>query len=98
MSESNIYKTYAHLLKWHQKGHALWEPIRADRIRLGSVGYFDKKGRWETIMTSLHDTPPKMQPFTNDVNFVAESGDTARDFTSRNLEGTDFKFQLSFTL
>ena len=96
MSEDNIYKTYAQLLRWHQKGHALWEPIRADRIRLGSVGYFDKKGRWETLFQNLHDTPPEMAPFTKDVTFVSESGDTYRDFTSRNLEGMELGLGISF--
>ena len=92
MSE-NVYKTYAQLLKWHKKGHALWEPIQTHRIPLGSVGYFDEKGRWETVLPHVTAAPTPWQ-FNKTINIVDESTDTAREFRSKNFENVDIKLKL----
>ena len=96
MSHDSIYKIYAQLLKWHNKGHALWEPVRSDRIRPGSVGYFDRKGRWETVLQNVQDVPSPMEPFTKDIKCVEENTDTSRDFISKSFEGIDLNLGIAY--
>ena len=94
MSTDSVHKTYAQLLKWYRRGHALWEPIRSDRIRLGSTGYFDHKGRWNTIFTNIQDVRRPVENFKEEVTLIPESSDTVRDFTYRNIENIKLSLEV----
>jgi hypothetical protein len=94
MTDDNVYRTYAKLLKWHKKGHALWEPVLSPRIQLGSVGYFDEKGRWEEVFRHITAAPPGLQ-FTKEFGNVVESTDDRREFRSKSFENVDINLGVS---
>lgn len=75
MIDDKIFRVYVKLLKWHQKRHATWEPIPSYRIRLGSVGYFDVRGRWEEVLPHVTSAPPVIQ-FIKEFENILESTDT----------------------
>lgn len=84
MSFDNVYETYAKVLKWHNKGLAIWEPLRVDEIKLGNVGYFDSHGRWEPVFEDIKDSS-HTKPFEKDIKIVTTETERARDFTSEHM-------------
>jgi hypothetical protein len=97
MTDDNVYRTYAKLLKWYKKGHALWEPVLSARIQLGSVGYFDEKGRWEEVFPHITDAPAELQ-FTKEFGNIVESTDDRREFRSKSFENIDINLDVSLEL
>jgi hypothetical protein len=85
MSINNVFRTYGDLLKWHNKGHAIWEPLLVDKIKVGSVGYFDSHGRWESLFDSVKDMPSETK-FDKDIKLVTTKAEKLRQFTSEQLQ------------
>jgi hypothetical protein len=85
MSLNNVFRTYGDLLKWHNKGHAIWEPLLADEIKVGSVGYFNSHGRWESLFDSVKDTPCTTN-FAKDIKLVTTEAEKLREFPSEHLQ------------
>ena len=90
----NVYRTYANLLRWHKKGYALWEPILSPRIKLGSVGYFDEKGRWEEVFPHITAAPLDLQ-YTAKFADVIESTDDRREFRSKSFDNVEISLGVS---
>jgi hypothetical protein len=88
MAEDIVHRTYAALLKWHNKGFALWEPFSSPTHNPGSVGFFDGKARWQPLYDDIRGLPPSMQ-FTSDIVVIEDSPETVREFRSRSLQTLD---------
>lgn len=84
MSSNNVYETYGELLKWHNKGYAVWEPLRADEIKVGNVGYFDHHGRWQLVFEDIKDSL-HTKPFEKEVTISTTPAEQVRDFNSEHL-------------
>jgi hypothetical protein len=85
MPSNNVYRTYADLLKWHNKGYALWEPPLSEKMRPGSVGRLDEKGRWVPLYANIMDVPVFPEQRLTELKEVLDSSDTQRDFASDNF-------------
>ena len=62
-----MFKTYCWLLKPNGLGLGLYSPLMVDRIRPGSLGYFDGNGTWHEIVHNIGDTSSPLQPFNFDL-------------------------------
>ena|SRR5579859_343901 len=86
MAKNTVHKTYAELLKWHNKGFALWEPFSSPILTPGSVGFFDSKTRWNCI----HEDIRRLAlPMTLDFEVVPDTPEAVRDFWSQSLQTLD---------
>ena len=85
MFSNNVYETYGELLKWHNKGYAIWEPLRIDEIKVGNVGYFDDHGRWQRVFEDVKDTL-HAKPFEKEVRISTTPVERVRDFNSEHLQ------------
>lgn len=57
-----MFKIYSQLLKPHGFGLGLYSPLKKDRIRLGSLGYFDDNGIWHQVIRDVRDTIQPLKP------------------------------------
>ena len=73
MSDRMVFKTYSQLLKPYGFGLGLYSPLKNDRIRPGSVGYFDDNGIWHQIILDVRDTPQPLKPCTIDWKSVLDT-------------------------
>lgn len=96
MTSEMIAKTYARLLKWHGMGHALWDPADSTQIPLGSIGFFDSKGRWNLLFDSFRDVPDAPKPFTEGFKVLPLDSGLSGDFTSNNFEASHLSFGGAF--
>ena len=64
-----LYKTYCQLLKPRGLGLGLYSPPRVDKIRLGSLGYFDDNGIWHEIVRDVREPSSPLPP----CNLVSET-------------------------
>ena len=85
MTGKNIHKLYAQSLELHKKGHALLEPVSVDKISIGSVGYFDCKGRWEVIIRDIKKIPRHMAQFKSEIQPDNGNTEAVREFASENI-------------
>jgi len=85
MSPNCVSDSFAHLLRWHGKGRALFDPVESDQISLGSVGFFDAKGRWNSMNFDINHPPAGslVKPFSSsDIDVVADKEHSCCNFAS----------------
>lgn len=56
MSSDKLHKSFANLLKYHSRGHALYHPIPMSEVQIGSLGMFDDNGHWYRIYEDIRFT------------------------------------------
>jgi len=88
---TTVHQVYSQLLRWHNKGRALWEPPRSETIRVLSLGYFDKSGRWNELVPDIQDVPNPLDPFPHDVERRDEDRERIRSFESSNWKDLTLK-------
>jgi hypothetical protein len=86
MGES-AHKTFARLLKWHGIGHALYSPVTADRVRPGTIGYFDN-GSWNALPVAPFDS--------SEIRLVTEGPRGRSPMTSQSIQKYGATLNLSF--
>jgi hypothetical protein len=86
MSNNSIHRSYARLLKFHGKGHALFEPVLNGKLKPGNVGYFEEDGSWELLFPDVRDVKVPMETFIGEINPVRGSVEDSRVFTSENIQ------------
>ena len=90
MFSHHVYKTYGELLRWHDKGFAIWEPLRTDEIKIGNVGYFDYHGGWQRVFDDIRDTlHPK--PFDKEITIRSIKEEPECKFPSEGVEIVNVK-------
>jgi len=89
-----VYKTYGELLRWHDKGFAIWEPLHTDEIKIGNVGYFDYHGGWQRVFDDIRDTLHP-QPFDKEITIRSIKEEPECKFPSKKLANNMY-FKRSF--
>lgn len=53
---SKVHEVYAHLMKRHSRGYALYHPVYTGEIAVGMLGYFDENGFWKMLIQDVTTT------------------------------------------
>ena len=94
-----VFKTYSQLLKPHGFGLGLYSPLKNDRIRPGSLGYFDDNGIWHQIINDIRVAPPPLKPCTVDLQSVFDpSGGSVIASENIRVIGKNLAASISYTL
>lgn len=55
MSQATLPAQYARLLRPHARGYALYFPVPEREVQPGALGFFDDKGRWQTLLSNVQN-------------------------------------------
>ena len=85
---NKAHEVFPTLLKYHSRGFALYHPIPADDIQVGSLGMFDENGRWHRIYSDIRYSD-LTDPYNGPLNPIDRDDGKSAVFSSisaRSLE------------
>lgn len=80
-----IHKMFANLLRKHGRGFALYHPVPAEELQVGSLGLFDDNGRWFQIYPNIRSVEPPVQTYHHDIRPVARDTGRSEEFASESI-------------